>query len=118
MISGFVHEHTRVDRDQYIDLDYDMINRTEREDFVRADTYAKQFRLCNKTKIGELFNCKILNAYDKSSIMHYKNTIGINQRQIFSSRQPCENGDCNFGQREYLSPTDIKDIEDAYGCGE
>ena len=95
-----------------------MINRTEQEDYVRSGRYAKEFKLCNKTKIGKLFNCKIFNPYDKSSIMHYGNKIGINQRQIFSSRQPCENGDCKFGQREYLSPADIKDIEDAYGCGE
>ena len=49
--------------------------------------------------------------------MHYGDRIGINKTKIFTSIIPCENGDCNFGQRESLSTTDIKDIEDAYSCG-
>ena len=94
-----------------------MINETELEDGVRTGTYSKPFKLCNETEIGELYNCKTFNAYDKASIMHYGDTIGINKTKIFTSIIPCENGDCNFGQRESLSTTDIKDIEDAYGCG-
>ena len=50
--------------------------------------------------------------------MHYSDKIGsINPRVVFRSRQPCPNNDCKFGQREQLSPMDIKDIEDAYNCG-
>ena len=112
-----MHEHTRVDRDQHINLNKDLIDKIELEDFVRPGTYSKEFKLCNESKIGELYNCKTFNAYDKASIMHYGDTIGINKTKIFTSIVPCDNGDCRFGQRESLSTTDIKDIEDAYSCG-
>ena len=90
----------------------------EEEDFVPTGAYARKYHLCNETKIGRLFTCKILNAYDKSSIMHYSNRMPHNPREVFRSKQPCPNNDCKFGQREHLSPMDIKDIEDAYNCGE
>ena len=112
-----MHEHTRVDRDQHIKLNHVLLNKTELEDNVRPGTYSKQFKLCNETKIGKLYNCKIFNAYDKASIMHYGDKIGFNKTKIFTSIIPCENGDCRFGQRESLSTTDIRDIEDAYSCG-
>ena len=114
-----MHEHNRNDRNDYIEMDYDAIRQVEEEDFVPPGTHAKNFLRCNETDLGRRFNCKILNAYDKSSIMHYRNKIGsINPREVFRSRQPCPNNDCKFGQREYLSPMDMKDIEDAYNCGE
>ena len=89
----------------------------EEDDFVPNGTYARKFLRCNETELGRRFSCKLINSYDKASIMHYSNRIGsINAREVFKSKQPCSNNDCKFGQREYLSPTDIKDIEDAYGC--
>ena len=117
IILGFVHEQNRVDRNHFIEMDYEAIRLVEQEDFVPIGTHAKKFRRCNETKIGRLFACKILNSYDKSSIMHYRNRIGtINPREVFRSKEPCENNDCKFGQRERLSPMDIKDIEDVYNC--
>ena len=108
-----------MDRNDYIEMDYDAIALVEKEDVVPIGTHAKKFHLCNETKLGRLFTCKILNSYDKSSIMHYRNKIGsINPTVVFQSKQPCPNNDCKFGQRKNLSPMDIKDIEDAYDCGE
>ena len=113
-----MHEHTRTDRDEHIEMDHEAIRQVEMSDVVPIGTHAAKYHLCNETKLGRLFNCKILNSYDKSSIMHYSNKIGsINPRVVFRSRQPCPNNDCKFGQREQLSPMDIKDIEDAYNCG-
>ena len=106
-----------MDRNDFIEIDYDAIKEVEEEAFVPNGTYAKNFLRCNETKLGRLFTCKILNKYDKSSIMHYKNRMPNNQRVVFTSKQPCPDNDCKFGQREYLSPMDIKDIEDAYNCG-
>jgi len=114
---GFTHEHSRTDRNAFIEIDYDAIRKVEEDDFVPNGTYARKFLRCNETELGRRFSCKLINSYDKASIMHYSNRIGsINAREVFKSKQPCPNNDCKFGQRKYLSPMDIKDIEDAYGC--
>ena len=114
---GFVHEQNRSDRDAFIDVDFDEIEKFERDEGWPNGTWTKQFMKCNYTRIGKKYGCKILNEYDKESITHYPAVIGeSNPRKIIKSKLPCGIEGCNFGQRIGLSDGDIADIEALYQC--
>ena len=114
---GFMHEQNRSDRDAIINIDFDEIENYERDEGWPNGTWAKQFIKCNYTRIGRKYGCKILNSYDKQSITHYPATLGeSNPRTIITSKVPCGEEGCNFGQRVGLSNGDIADIEKLYQC--
>ena len=59
-----------------------------------------------------------MNPYDTSSISHYKDVLPHdNLKKIITSKLPCGNSPCRFGQREFLSNIDLADIETLYECG-
>ena len=59
--------------------------------------------------------------YDFGSIMHYHSKAFSKSSTdvTLSAKVFCDNGQlCTFGQRETLSPLDIKDISIMYNCAE
>ena len=104
-----------MDRDDYIDVDYEEITNAEKENIRRPNTFKQKFRKCNLRKHG----CPpSVGIYDTKSITHYDSKIGsIKPKEVFTSKKPCGKGGCKFGQREGLSDLDISDIEKLYGCG-
>ena len=106
---GFYHEHSRPDRDNFIDIDYDELTAVAQEDFL--------FRLEKDYKKCE--TCSSLGPYDFNSIMHYPDVRGSKNRTIIKPKPGlCENSElCNMGQRQGLSPLDVEDIQKFYDCG-
>ena len=74
--------------------------------------------MCNETRFGRKYGCKTLNKYDYASISHYPNVLGEDHpRVVFVNKTACGKNGCQFGQRLYLSPLDVADIEKVYQCG-
>ena len=112
-----MHEQNRMDRDNFIDVDYDAIREAEQEDFMPGK-YVKNFRKCNLTRIGQRWGCRKINQYDGNSILHYPKAVGqLSPRDAFTAKKNCGNKPCNYGQRLGLSSLDVSDIETVYGCG-
>ena len=120
IIIGFFHENTRTDRRKYIDVDFDAIYKFEKSWYHRiTNRTAKNYFMCNETKIGLNHGCKFYNPYDLGSISHYPpNIIGTNFQAIKVKNGSCKNGvNCKIGQRVGLSKTDVLDIASLYNCG-
>jgi len=107
---GFFHEHTRLDRDDWIKVNWDAIDREMRE----------QWDLCKDVPALHA-SCRALTAeYDYGSIMHYSQfSIGWDgkEKENFTRLKPVPAG-VTIGQRHKLSPLDVKGIRDFYGCAD
>ena len=139
--TGFYHEVTRLDRESFVDVDYDEIKNYEIATYGGVTNRKKrQYVRCDRTKLSrKIYNtdkgtiitkgCRKIGTYDGNSILHYPTTLLINVEEngtyvdknltVLTLKQKahdlCENGKCNPGQREGLSINDIKDIELLYG---
>ncbi|KAM9494102.1 hatching enzyme 1.2-like [Clarias gariepinus] len=93
---GFYHEHTRSDRDSYVQINWANIQSSMKSNF-------------------DLQNTNNLNtAYDYSSIMHYaKTAFSANGLDTIT---PIPNKAVNIGQRQELSTIDILRINKLYNC--
>lgn len=99
---GFYHEHTRSDRDRYVTIQWDNINKFSEED---GRDWGHNFKKCTER------NCKDLKVgYDYDSIMHYGGNLGP-----YKAIVPKERG-ARIGQRQYLSAKDLIGINEHYGC--
>lgn len=93
---GFRHEQTRSDRDQYVRINWGNMN--------QAMTY--NFRKHNTDNLNT--------PYDYNSLMHYGRTaFSINGRNTIVPLSPVP---VNIGQRQRLSPWDIRRIKLLYRC--
>ncbi|XP_028296462.1 high choriolytic enzyme 1-like isoform X2 [Gouania willdenowi] len=94
---GFHHEHTRMDRDQFIDVHWDNIQPGKERNFEK--------------KAGDTQNL----AYDLESIMHYGKFFFAS-----GSRPTVEalHGGDQMGQREHLSSLDAQRLNMLYRCEE
>ena len=107
---GFLHEHTRSDRDNFITVHWDQFNRSYAEDHLPSRYYdrkAENYKICtNCTKFGD---------YDYRSVMHYPSTMGIQNRTVLTAND--ENiKNSELGQRRGLSEQDVEDIHKLYDC--
>ncbi|XP_068129829.1 embryonic protein UVS.2-like, partial [Hyperolius riggenbachi] len=94
---GFVHEHMRDDRDNYVTVFYQYIN---------PDYYAAY----NKTDTDDQGL-----EYDYSSVMHYDNSaFGNTSGKPTMVSKP--NPNIPFGQRDGLSVLDVSKINRRYNC--
>ncbi|XP_075315903.1 low choriolytic enzyme, partial [Odontesthes bonariensis] len=93
---GLHHEHTRQDREGYVNINWQNIIPDKKDNF--------------KVKDGDSLNL----PYDFGSIMHY----GPAYFSIDGSKtlEPKESG-VEIGQRTRLSPLDIKKLNKLYKCG-
>ena len=117
---GFIHEHQRNDRDDYINVDYEEIQQAEKDDYLPKGTLVKNYWKCNRTKFGKTWGCRTpVGKYDTGSITHYGKNVGTLQpREVISAKKgACGPNGCKFGQRMELSPRDINDIAELYKCG-
>jgi len=96
---GFYHEQSRRDRDSYIRINWNNINRRMHYNF-------KMYRQGQASTLGE--------PYDKKSVMHYGNyAFSINGRKTIES---VSNSNEKLGQRYGLSAIDVKQIKKYYKC--
>ncbi|CAL1537018.1 unnamed protein product [Lymnaea stagnalis] len=101
---GFWHEHTRPDRDQYVDIILENVIENKEGNF-------------NKMKPEEVFSLE--EKYDFDSIMHYgRNTLARNAYKdtIVPKRLPGSAQRPDIGQRSKLSPGDIRQTNKLYKC--
>ena len=108
---GFYHEHSRGDRNTYIEVDMEAINKYESENFWPKNFFGRNYQICNAR------DCRAHNIYDHDSIMHYGPYLEGTNLTVIKSKQVCNGKPCTFGQRKRLSLIDIKDIISLYGCG-
>uniref|UniRef100_A0A8C1AEY6 Metalloendopeptidase n=1 Tax=Cyprinus carpio carpio TaxID=630221 RepID=A0A8C1AEY6_CYPCA len=94
---GFHHEHTRSDRDQYVQINWQNIPEASAYNFQKKDTN------------------NLNTPYDYSSIMHYGRTafaIQYGKETI----TPIPNPSVQIGQRTEMSNIDIQRINKLYEC--
>uniref|UniRef100_A0A8C9G505 Metalloendopeptidase n=1 Tax=Pavo cristatus TaxID=9049 RepID=A0A8C9G505_PAVCR len=95
---GFLHEHSRSDRDRYVRIMWEYISPADRPDFKKFE---------NSNNLGL--------PYDYSSVMHYgphtfTNTTGK------ATIVPVPDGSVPIGQRLGLSNLDVAKINRLYNC--
>lgn len=98
---GFMHEHTREDRDSHVQLHWENIKQGYESDFKKIEK-------------GEanLFGV----GYDYGSLLHYSSTaFSKNDQKTITALQP--SGEAKMGQREKFSASDLKRINTMYKCG-
>ena len=107
-LSGFFHEHSRPDRNQFITVNESAIELVEAEDFLFHQK--KHYEICR--------NCESIGPYDLHSLMHYPAYLGTKNRTVITIKSGvCRGSKCRIGQREGLSPLDVEDIQQFYDCG-
>ncbi|NXO00385.1 ASTL metalloendopeptidase, partial [Rhinopomastus cyanomelas] len=95
---GFLHEHSRSDRDKHVRIMWEYISPPDRPDFKKFE---------NSRNLGL--------PYDYNSVMHYgpytfSNTSGK------ATIVPIPDGSVNIGQRQGLSNLDVAKINKLYNC--
>nr|BAE97358.1 hatching enzyme [Plecoglossus altivelis altivelis] len=92
---GFYHEHTRSDRDKYVTINFQNIDRDNYKNFDKQDTN------------------NLDTPYDYSSVMHYG-------RRAFAQGKdsiiPIPDASVPIGQRQGMSRIDIQRINKLYEC--
>ena len=133
-IFEFYHEVTRLDRDDFVDIDFEAIKQFEIAKFGRVTNRTKkEFIRCDRTKIAKRKGCQPIGVYDANSIMHYATELTTQVIEdgnyvekpftVMTLKQEahdlCEGGRCTPGQRNGLSANDISDIASLYQttCG-
>ena len=127
MISGFYHEITNLNRDEYVDIDFDAITKYEKASFLPVNRTRRRYDRCDQTRLGKEYGCRQVGAYDANSILHHPPTLTSyydnTSFTVFtlkpSANALCENGKCTPGQRDGLSKGDISKIATLYrtSCG-
>ncbi|NXH85198.1 ASTL metalloendopeptidase, partial [Edolisoma coerulescens] len=95
---GFLHEHSRSDRDKHVKIMWEYISPADRPDFKKFE---------NSNNLGL--------PYDYSSVMHYgpytfTNTTGK------PTIVPIPDGSVHIGQRQGMSNLDVAKINKLYNC--
>lgn len=96
---GFNHEHTRTNRDKYVEIEWGNIQKD----------MAYNFRKCEREGCYDLGD-----KYDYGSIMHYP-MYAFTTAYPKITIKPKQAG-VTIGQRQRLSPLDVKGINDFYEC--
>jgi len=96
---GFIHEHSRPDRDDYIDVKWENIKKDEWSNF-------------NKYTFHDVSNEKV--EYNFASVMHYRNDAFTKNGKDTLVAKGEE--DLKFGQRMKFSIGDVKGINNFYNC--
>jgi len=98
-VTGFFHEQSRPDRDTFLEIHLENVEPALQHNFNKY-TWGSTAYNQNTT-------------YDYASIMHYKTTAFSTNGQ--PTMVPRQSG-VEIGQAEGLSPIDIAEVRDLYGC--
>ncbi|OWA50652.1 putative Embryonic protein UVS.2 [Hypsibius exemplaris] len=101
---GFYHEQSRIDRNDYVEINEDNIKPENRDDFLSY---------LNTTAFGV--------PYDFDSVMHYSRKQAAVDESVWTIRplrQYRAQYGRSMGQRDGLSDLDIEKINRMYKCGE
>ncbi|OWA52627.1 putative Embryonic protein UVS.2 [Hypsibius exemplaris] len=96
---GFYHEQSRLDRDEYVDINWSNIPEDKKDQFQKYT---------NTTAFGE--------TYDFNSVLHYGMYDFAIDRTVWTIRPKEKYKDRKIGQRDGLSATDIRKINKMYNC--
>ena len=124
----------RLDRDTYVDIDYQAMERYEIAKYGSVRNVTKnQYLRCDQHKIGKNRGCQKIGEFDGDGILMYPPTLtapvlvnGKTEDKNFTlytlkaaAHDLCENGKCHPGQRARLSRSDVTDIATLYKttCG-
>ncbi|XP_026333154.1 zinc metalloproteinase nas-4 [Hyposmocoma kahamanoa] len=95
---GFMHEQSRPERDDYVDIHYNNIRSGSENNFQKADP-----------KTADGFGV----AYDYNSVMHYSEyAFSRNNQKTIVPKV----GGVTLGQREGLSRGDVRKVNNMYNC--
>eukprot|EP00112_Aurelia_sp_Birch-Aquarium-sp1_P004353 Seg1491.8 transcript_id=Seg1491.8/GoldUCD/mRNA.D3Y31 product="Zinc metalloproteinase nas-4" protein_id=Seg1491.8/GoldUCD/D3Y31 len=100
---GFFHEHTRLDRDQYITINWQNIQKRRESQFQKYNHGEGDY-------LGE--------PYDYDSVMHYPRTgfgITVNGAKL-PTIVPKDKPFRKIGQRKGFSPIDLRQVNKMYKC--
>lgn len=101
---GFYHEHSRPDRDEYVEIIYSNIDMLD-------PTFRKDYRLLNPSEVNSLGV-----GYDYNSIMHYnryRSVVDSNVKlEVIRPRDP----NITIGEAHGLSPLDVIQTNRLYSC--
>lgn len=104
---GLFHEHTRCDRDGYVDIDYDEIESGKEGNFYKAGSGTEDGACSGATDHG---------AYAFGSMMHYPvDAFAIGSNPTIIPIVPIPPG-VVIGQRSQVGPTDAATIDLLYGA--
>ena len=121
-LSGYPHEATRNDRDDYISVDYDQLKFASNES--SRPKLVNEYRKCKnseKVKQRTYWWCKMLiGPYDTRSITHYPSKVNdhmkdVKPRNVIKTKK-CSPEGCEFGQRYELSQLDVIHLGLLYNC--
>jgi len=97
--AGFYHEHSRSDRDEYVQIKYENIREDRKNNFDKKN-------LIESDNLGT--------KYDYCSLMHYSSKAWSKNKK--PTIVALKNTRCELGQREGLSDTDILKLNKLYQC--
>lgn len=98
---GLMHEHTREDRDSYVNVMWENVKTGSESDFRKVEGG-------QATTFGQ--------AYDYGSLQHYSATaFSKNGQKTLRALQT--SGEAQMGQREGFSARDLQKINTMYKCG-
>ena len=104
---GFGGEHQRLDRDEYINIEYEAVKKyvNETNQNLNFNGTMKNYLRCDKTSIGMGFGClETGTPYDCQSISHRKRHIkGFEKGKVYEVIIPTEKQAvkaCNYGQQK------------------
>ncbi|XP_055352683.1 hatching enzyme 1.2-like [Paramacrobiotus metropolitanus] len=98
---GFFHEHSRSDRDNWVDINYENVKPIKKKEFSKL-----------KFRTWDL-------PYDYLSVLHYSSdACAVNDTIPTVKPTSLAVSLTTIGQRKGLSPTDIQRVKIPYMCGE
>ncbi|XP_055349090.1 zinc metalloproteinase nas-14-like [Paramacrobiotus metropolitanus] len=97
-VMGFVHEHSRSDRDNYVTIIWDNIAKSDVDQFAKHEE-------------GNTYGL----PYDYESVMHYKHNAFAKNSSFPTILPTVRNS--KIGQNKNLSPMDVVRINRRFRCG-
>ncbi|CAF2742317.1 tok [Lepeophtheirus salmonis] len=132
-VLGFLHEQSRPDRNNFIQVEWKNIHNWGRDQFYKYGKQGETCSACPKTtkqnlttkEIKELNSCcdknKVVNVfggYDYGSIMHYEIKNGFGLKMDIDTMKSLKNvlPEVEIGQRTAMSPLDVEKVNEMYQC--
>ncbi|CAF2744189.1 unnamed protein product [Lepeophtheirus salmonis] len=130
---GSLHEQSRPDRNEFIQVEWNNIFYWGRNQFYKYYKYGETCPECPKTtnqsltstEINTLNSCcdknqyaSVLGGYDYGSIMHYEIRNGFGLKMDIDTMKPLRDvsPEVEIGQRTAMSPLDVEKVNEMFKC--